>query len=88
LASSAPDTFDRLVVIVASSPWSCISSRVSRCHRLPISLPGRMNIGITASATRLSCHESQNIAASTSARLSSIDTDRCSNSPTARGADL
>jgi hypothetical protein len=55
MASSAPDTSDRSAVIAASSPYSCISLRSSRCDRFPAALPGSTNSGITASATRLSC---------------------------------
>ena len=83
MASSAPDTSDRSAVIVASSPYSCICCRSSRCARFPAALPGSTNSGITVSATRLSCHDSQNIAASTSTRFSSTDTDSDSTTPTA-----
>ena len=83
LASSAPDTSDRSAVIAASSPWSCISCRSSRWARFPVTLPGNTNSGTAASAMRLSCHDSQNIAASTRTRFSSTDTDSGISPPTA-----
>jgi hypothetical protein len=75
MASSAPDTSDRSAVIADSSPRTCISARSNRCDRFPATLPGSTNSGITTSATRLSCHDSQNIAASTRTRFSSTDSD-------------
>src|ERR1700722_4095522 len=84
IASSAPDTSDRSAIMVASSPCSCISCRSSRCDRFPAALPGSTNSGITTSAMRLSCHDSQNIAASTRTRFSSTDSDSDNTTPTTR----
>jgi len=83
MASSAPDTSDRSAIIAASSPCSCISCLSSRCDRFPATLPGSTNSGITASATRLSCHDSQNMAASARTRFSSTDSASDISTPTA-----
>ena len=88
MASSAPDTSHRSAVIAASSPYSCISCRNTRCARFPATLPGSTNSGITTSATRLSCHDSQNIAATTRTRFSSTDRESDISVPTTRWASL
>ena len=56
----------------------------SRCDRFPATRPGSTNSGMTASATRLSCHDSQNIAVITRTRFSSTDSDSDSSAPTTR----
>ena len=50
LASMAPATLNRSVIVEPISASSCIDSRVSRCSLRPISLAGRMNSGSMTSA--------------------------------------
>ena len=57
LTSIAPATLKRSVMVEPISASSCIDSRVSRCIRRPTRRAGRMNSGISASATTLTSQD-------------------------------
>ncbi len=57
LASMAPATLNRSVMVEPISASSCIDSRVSRCSLRPISLAGKMNSGSMTSAMTVTCQD-------------------------------
>ncbi len=74
LTSMAPATLNRSVMVEPMAASSCIDSLVSRWSLRPTILAGRMNSGISTSATRVICQDSEIMTISTSARDSTLAT--------------
>ena len=57
LASIAPATLNRSVIVVPISALSCMDSRDRRCRRRPSRRAGKMNSGISSSPIRLTSQD-------------------------------